>query len=897
MKNTFLKLIIGLIVFTSLNIYAQTKINQANHALHYGMEFNTYNANLFYERTDFHIPSAGLNLDLSFYYNSINDTINAGYGYGWTGNYNVHYEEDDDGNIEIHRGDGRKEKYAFDGTIYTAETGTFDTLYFSNNTLFVASKYGRVCEFGDSFHKKITKETDLNGNYLEFDYNANGELIGITDSYGRSVEMTWNNGLLQSLTDLSIPDNPRSWAYEYTDEYLTKVTNPEGFICSYEYSDGLMSKYIDENGNFADITYRKNNALLSFITAETENHFEYDISDLNNPTTIVKELVDGEFQTTTYVHDSLKRLTLKEGNCCGFRTEYEFDNVTNQIKLIRDANGQEKHFVYNERGDVLEEIDELGFANIYTYTDHHQIDYMLDRKGNKISFEYNAKGDVIATHYPLGISVYKSFNSDGTVASITDGRGFTTQYFYDQYGYLDYSINAVGDTMDYLYDARGNQLQMSDYKGNYHRSTYNQLDWLVADTSAAPFNYVTTYEHDNIGLVTKVNLPKGNWLATEYDAIYRSTKTLQPYGITNQFIYNERNLIQTIDPRGFETIHTYDGRNLLIQTKTQVDTNNYITTSTTYDNEGLVLSSTDGNNNTNYYQYTDRDELEKITAPQGRIGQYFYDENGLSTSSIDANGYTSRMEYDSLNRVVRSFNAFDDFMEMVYDKNSNIVAVYDEMGYRDSTVYDPLNRPAEMFNAVDDLIMTYEYDPNSNLVSSEDANGVVNEADFDELDRLVESRINATAALEFQQNSNYVYDANSNVETVNLSTGNFYTSEYDSLDRTISTSDALGKMDSIIYDLSSNVIEHQTFTGEINNPVDIVKSIYDGLNRPIEVVDAEGVSAFTEYDDNSNVLNYTDRNGQQTQMVYDSLDQQVYTVNAKEDTTWTVMMWLAQSWN
>jgi len=485
-KNVIFSLII-ILLLTCQALFAQTSINQPNHPLHYGAEFNTYNGNLFYERTDFYIPSAGMALDMSFHYNSIRDTLNTGYGFGWTFKSNIYYEQNAEGNITIHRGDARKENYTLDNGMYTPETGTFNSVQFSNDTLKVTTKYGQVCEFGNLSHKKITKESDLNGNYCLFEYNPNGHLTKITDSYGKTIELTWNNDLLQSLTDLSIPEKERSWQYEYTNNYLTQVINPEGFICRYEYSNGLLSKLIDENGNAADIAYRPNKSLQSFITTETEHQFEYDISNLFAPKTVVKELVEAEYQTTTYTYDDQKRITAKEGNCCGFRFEYEYDPATNQISLIRDANGQEQTFVYNAKGDVLQEIDELGNAIIYTYTNQHQIEVMLDRKGNKTRYEYNAKGDVTATHYPLGISIYQTFNNDGTVATSTNGRGFTTQFFYDQYGYLDYSVNAVGDTMHYRYDARGNKLEHSDYKGNYHRFAYNQLDWLVADTSAAPF--------------------------------------------------------------------------------------------------------------------------------------------------------------------------------------------------------------------------------------------------------------------------------------------------------------------------------------------------------------------------------------------------------------------------
>jgi len=72
-KNVIFPLIIILLLACQA-LFAQTSINQPNHPLHYGAEFNTNNGNLFYERTDFYIPSAGMALDMSFHYNSIRDT-------------------------------------------------------------------------------------------------------------------------------------------------------------------------------------------------------------------------------------------------------------------------------------------------------------------------------------------------------------------------------------------------------------------------------------------------------------------------------------------------------------------------------------------------------------------------------------------------------------------------------------------------------------------------------------------------------------------------------------------------------------------------------------------------------------------------------------------------------
>lgn len=62
------------------------------------LEVNTFNGNLIYTRQDFLIKG-NMPINIAFYYNSVNDTVDYGYGSGWYFNYGMNYYFDSLNNI------------------------------------------------------------------------------------------------------------------------------------------------------------------------------------------------------------------------------------------------------------------------------------------------------------------------------------------------------------------------------------------------------------------------------------------------------------------------------------------------------------------------------------------------------------------------------------------------------------------------------------------------------------------------------------------------------------------------------------------------------------------------------------------------------------------------------
>ncbi|HAA20858.1 MAG TPA: hypothetical protein DCP28_19650, partial [Cytophagales bacterium] len=92
-----------------------------------GMQVNSFTGNLFLPRTDFYVAGTGLPLDASFAYNSARDTLNVGFGLGWTFQYHISYANRGSA-VDILHADGRVDTYALQNGNYIPPIGVFDRL-------------------------------------------------------------------------------------------------------------------------------------------------------------------------------------------------------------------------------------------------------------------------------------------------------------------------------------------------------------------------------------------------------------------------------------------------------------------------------------------------------------------------------------------------------------------------------------------------------------------------------------------------------------------------------------------------------------------------------------------------------------------------------------------------
>ena len=197
------RIILLSIIFSCLSMAEAQNIIRPKISCPNDIWVNSYNGVLFYQRSDLSIPNRSMPLEAVFYYNSSYNTVNFGYGNGWSLGYEYRYIVDSLG-IIIQEGNGRKDLYTANGSAFNAPAGVFNTLAtLSTGGYTLTTKEGTVYTFADTASKRVTRIKDRNNNSINFTY-TNGLLATLSDDNGRSILFSWTDSLLSSISPLSV---------------------------------------------------------------------------------------------------------------------------------------------------------------------------------------------------------------------------------------------------------------------------------------------------------------------------------------------------------------------------------------------------------------------------------------------------------------------------------------------------------------------------------------------------------------------------------------------------------------------------------------------------------------------------------------------------------------------
>ena len=167
-----------------------------------GLWVNSYNGVLFFTRIDAEMKNTVLPISLQFYYNSSYKDRNYGYGLGFSMGEEMRYALSLSGDsVTIERGDGRSDLYLKKDQGYEAPTGVFDRLTQQGEGQFVLTmKDGTIYRFENAEHKRVTKIENRSGLVTTLQYQPDGLLTGVSDNAGRSLALTYTDGLLTKAT-------------------------------------------------------------------------------------------------------------------------------------------------------------------------------------------------------------------------------------------------------------------------------------------------------------------------------------------------------------------------------------------------------------------------------------------------------------------------------------------------------------------------------------------------------------------------------------------------------------------------------------------------------------------------------------------------------------------------
>ncbi len=739
----------GLLLLAGLHTSAQQNITRPNVIGPDGMAVNTYTGNLYFSRNDVTIPAPGLDLDITFSYNSYLRNTNCGYGNGWIFPFCVRYEKKANGAVDLIMPDGQKESFRYGSPFslssvknqksdqqqsntrrWIAKKAVFSVLSFLNpndSTLVLTKKNGTTYTFADTTHKLVTEIKDRNGNRIQLDYDDEGHLLSVEHSSGQKLRFEWVGNEMRNIIDENVAGDTRQCMFTYKNGNLSTVTDPEGGVERYYYRNKLLVARTDKNGNTIDISYNSNNAVTKLTSCRSALQFFYNVESFN--TVVLSRGSNGDVKTV-YTFDEDGNLVNKQGSCCGYNESYVYDANLNVRTRIDANNGSWRH-TYDTRGNVLTRTSPEGNRYAFSYeAKYNQVTSVTDPKGHRTENRYDDKGNLLEIRYPLAITERYTYEDNGNIASETNGRGFVTAYTYDDRGYPLTVTNADGGVQQFEYDKRGNLLHYTDELGHVTRYEYDRLNRRKKQINA--LSGVTEYKYDWKSNLLEVKDPLDNVTKYDYDELDRLIQVTDAMGFVRKIAYDDHgNVIAMTDPNGLTTSFQYDALN-----RRQSATNaNGEETRFAYDGIGNVVETYLPNGNIINNRFDGDYRLTDSEDNIGLIVHRDYDRNSNVVQEVDGNGNNTRYEYDQLDRLTSMYDGLGNQTRFELDKNDNIIKVWDRKGRLTENTYDKLDRHEQVKDALGN-ITRYEYDPFSNLEKVIDANSNATTYQYDSLNRL-----------------------------------------------------------------------------------------------------------------------------------------------------------------
>ncbi|MFJ7982224.1 DNRLRE domain-containing protein [Lysinibacillus xylanilyticus] len=393
---------------------------------------------------------------------------------------------------------------------------------------------------------------------------------------------------------------------------------------------------------------------VAYITEQKDlnnNTITYTYNTSNELTSITTNL--GTKLLFTYTDGNLTRVLVKKDASTSTPTSFYY--ATNgQLTKIIDSRQKIMLYGYNSDLDLVSVTEPSLDGQVASITE-----YSLDRTNNIVSVT-SPEGTV--TRYGLNnnFSVKKIFEPSGDTTSYTldenynvlskevaytDGSTYTKNYDYDTKGNVLSTTDSKGLEESYTYDAYSNILKYTDANHQTTISTYDAYGNMK--TSTSPKGETTTYTYNNYGDMTKVEYPDGKneTYNTNYD--------------NNQKV----------------TIYRDD----------QLD----ITTITTRDFNGNILSYEDGKKQTTGYRYNFKNELVAVQDAANKTTAYTYDGNSNLTSVTNAAGKQMSFSYNEQNAVKEETNAEGQTTNYIHNADGDLIGIVkptnDKIAYTTST--------------------------------------------------------------------------------------------------------------------------------------------------------------------------------------------------------------------
>jgi RHS repeat-associated protein len=739
--------------------------------------------------TDLQVPLAGMPIEVTRHYSSLDVDRSGDFGYGWSlamtdTSVNIVYGDDryygpdglpafrDGTRVVITLPDGTKEGFTFRADAgeglasladnfqpkFLPDAGVKSRLLVPQVWLLKDDATGvyYVPETGD-FYTPLANGGSFtlrlrNGSDLLID-GASGELQSIVDRTGNRLDF-FEDGIMHS--------SGRQVSFERDQDHrITAIIDPNGKRIEYTY---------DSNGDLIAVTDREAHVVQFTYRTDAPHHLDEIIDPLNRTAASTEYYEDGRIKK---VIDS-----------AGKAIEYSYD-VGARRQTTKDQLGAITSVWFDARGNVIREINPVGEVTVRTFDDKDNLlsettiigaeDSTSNGEHNDLTtrYEYDPKGNRIATISPRGHRSTTNYDDFSNPLTTVDELGNATTNFIDfRTGLLYGTRDANGNFTTFNYDAAGNVTQITNTNEQLLVfNIYNEFGEITSSTPAAGrfmhFEYddngrqieswyVETVGADELRVSDRTTYDdEGRVIATSRVTVIDSVESLL-YSTSTE--YNEAGQVTLeTDQNGIETRYVYDLRGQLIETRRRVPDGNGnpvdVVTLTVYDEAGRTIFASDpvvvavnvAVSGTLRGSYSIYDAAGRVTSSDLRQNVIVTrtgsgDNLEQSIDSEDIGDLISRTEtvYGTAGRIdytVDSFGAethftYNAFGDQIESRTEVKNAAGDVVWMVTRTVYDARGRVELTTDAyVDGETSSYAtvtiYDTQGRVVSSERRAGVV----------------------------------------------------------------------------------------------------------------------------------------------------------------------------
>jgi len=518
---------------------------------------------------DMRFPVAGdYPLELVRYYNSFNDK-DIGFGRGWDfvcsglrfprPRISIKWKDQSPA-VEVYpeifvEEDGHESRYVLIGSgenhkpIYKSNEG--ESFLVETIKGYILKKPGGWQLTFDSDGKLVSKGKSSQIE-LTYQYNSDNQLKAISHINGKKIKLTYRSGK------------------------ITQASGPGGKFIQYDYgTKGWLLQVVDGEGVIEKYSYDVDRNLDGIYNSRNEPVFSAVYDDYHRA---ISESVLGEKQTKKF---DLKARTLKVNKMgkkafCKYDSNYRLlqssDSENRLVKMtyekgqvkpktISDCMGNEKHYSYDQSGNIILIRDSMGTEQRFWYNQNHQLSAYLDGMGKVELYFYDDQdrltkvchmAKIVSENMGRGISVnylpdyvteYQYDSNTGFIQNIRQGGNLEQSYSYDHDGMLIETSNPSGYILHRRYDERGRLIKLCDEQEMGFEYDYDDRDRIVKLSNCEG---MIEYHYDDIGNLSSIHDACGGITSYSYDSSGNLSKITDPVSGMTTFEYDESHNLKRI---------------------------------------------------------------------------------------------------------------------------------------------------------------------------------------------------------------------------------------------------------------------------------------------------------------------------------------------------------------